>query len=130
MASRSSTTEQTTGSGTLVTLSGACGDSFERAQPMVFWLHKDSVVNARWFAGHWWAVGRWVDVPSGGELIEAPVVVHRIGTRADLVELVTHGCAEPAWRARRVWHWGDVEPVWALLQFCADMVRAKEEIGF
>ncbi len=125
----SSTPEQTNGSGTLSTLSAACGDSFERAQPMVFWLPKDSLSYARWFAGRWWGVGRWIDVP-GEALIESPVVVHLVGRRLDLVELVTHGCAEPAWRARRVWLWGDVEPVWVLLQFCANLLRAKEEIGF
>jgi hypothetical protein len=134
MASRSGTTEQTTGSGTLVTLSGACGDSFERAQPTVFWLHKDSVLDTHWFAGHWWGVGLWRDVPldpnERGEMTASSVVVLGSGMNSDWVQIVTHGCAEPAWRARRVWHWGDVEPVWALLQFCADMVRAKEEVGF
>lgn len=124
-------TATTNESGTLRTLSECSNVLYERPLPDVFWLAKQCVHAARWFAGFWWCLGRWVDVPSGGERIESPVIVHRIGQRADLVQLVTHGCAEPAWRSPRVWHWGDVEAVWALLDFVARASkRTQEEIGF
>jgi hypothetical protein len=124
-------TPETHGSGTLRTLSGCSNVLYERPLPRVFWLAKHCVHDARWFAGYWWCVGRWVDVPSEGDPIESSVIVHRVGQRADLVELVTQGCAEPAWRKERVWHWGDVEPVRVLLDFVASMsARAQEDVRF
>lgn len=88
------------------------------------WVGSGEVAWSRWHAGHW--RGALMQMDDDGYRDTVEVAAYEERDNSALVLVVTHGCMEPAWRARRVWLWGDELAVYTMCTFFAAMARPSE----